>query len=49
VSLEGLRIQAQNLQKEQNLPPPVPLELPDNPKIKNLSVISHPLQNYDKL
>lgn len=49
ISLEALRIYGQNLQKEQKLPPPVPLELPDNPKIKNLDVISHPLKNYDKL
>ncbi len=49
VSLEALRIYAQNLQKELRLPPPVPLELPDNPKIKHLDVISHPLKNYDKL
>lgn len=49
ISLEALQLAAQKLQKEQKLPPPVPLQLPDRPKIKDLSVSTHPLDNYDRL
>ncbi len=49
MSLEGLLIQAQKLQKISGLPPPLPVQLPDNPKIRELQIKSHELQNYDNL
>lgn len=49
MSLEGLLIQAQNLQKLSGLPPPLPVKLPNNPKIRDLDVKSHALNSYDNL
>ncbi len=48
-SIEGLLIQAQNLQKLTGQPPPLPVTLPDIPKIRDLDVKSHALNSYDNL
>jgi transposase len=49
ISLEALRVIMQHKQRQSKLPPPIAVELPDDPKIRNLEVTSHPLSNYDKL
>jgi len=49
MSLEGLLIMAQNLQKASGLPPPLPVKLPDNQKVRELDIKSHSLNSYDHL
>lgn len=33
--------------RERHTTPPVAIDLPDNPKVKNLTVVPHELSNYD--
>ena len=35
--------------KESNKPPPLPLALPDDPRLRTLSVRPHDLADYDRL
>jgi transposase len=35
--------------RERDQPPPVPVELPDDPRVRDLVVRPHPLDGYDKL
>lgn len=49
VSLEAIQLEAQKLQRQSQLPPTIPVQLPDNPKVRELEVKSHALKNYDKL
>lgn len=49
IHLAALHQILDRLRHAQGLPPPLPLSLPDDPRVRNLVVHPHPLQDYDAL
>ena len=47
--LGGVRHFIDQQRKESNKPPPLPLALPDDPRLRTLSVRPHDLADYDRL
>jgi hypothetical protein len=35
--------------RQRDQPPPLPIELPDDPRVRDLVVTPHPLESYDRL
>lgn len=47
--LHDVRLVLERRRREQQLPPPVPVQLPDDPRVRNLVVRPHRLADYDTL
>ncbi len=45
----AVRLSLERRRQERELPPPVPVALPDNPRVRDLVVRPHPLNIYDTL
>jgi hypothetical protein len=47
--LDGVRHVLDRRREERGTPPPVPVALPDDPKLRDLAVVPHPLSRYDAI
>ena len=44
-----MRLSLTRRREQKDKPPPIPVDLPDNPKVRNLAVRDHDLTGYDGL
>ena len=44
-----MRLSLTRRREQQNKPPPIPVELPDDPKVRGIAVRDHDLTEYDGL
>ena len=48
-SIESIEVIMRQQETKENQPPLLTVALPDNPKVRNLTIKSHDLSNYDNL